>query len=491
MTDTQNFDVAIIGAGPGGYSTALRAAELGKSVALIEKNSMPGGVCLHEGCVPSKALLTAAHTIREAKRADVMGISMAVQSIDLGKLIDYKEGVVNQMTKGLEGLLRKRKVTTFTGTASLTSAHEISVETAEGTVNLTASDVVLATGSRPRHLPGVEFTHDPQTAILSSRDALNLRQIPQSVTIIGSGPIGLEFATLWSSAGATVTVLEVADRLLPFATPRISATVSRNLKRAGINYVTGISIDSLEEGANQVATVRYHKTGDAESSGEEATDTATEETVTAQFALVAIGRLPNTDAEWFGETGIELDGRGLVKTDPYGRTSLEGVWALGDITEGKQLAHRAFAQGLVVAEAIAGVETSPVDDHNVPAVTFALTEVGSVGYTKDEAQATPEFSEVEETTLPMLGNARVVMSGESGSITVVSGITSDKPGVRVVLGVQMAGPGVSELTAEAQQLVGNRIPLHEASRLVHPHPTLSETLGETLLSADGRPLHSR
>lgn len=485
MTDTQKFDVAIIGAGPGGYSTALRVAELGKSVALIEKNSAPGGVCLHEGCVPSKALLTAAHTIREAKRADVMGITLTVQSIDLGKLVDYKEGVVNQMTKGLEGLLRKRKVATFTGTASMTAPHEITVDTDEGSLQITAADVVLATGSRPRHLPGEEFTHNPQSAVLSSRDALNLRQIPQSVVIIGSGPIGLEFATLWNSAGADVTILEVADRLLPSATPRISATVSRNLKRAGINYATGITIDSLEEGANQVATVRYHTTAD------DSSDASEPLSITTQFALVAIGRLPNTDAEWFSQLGVEMDERGLVKTDLYGRTSVDGVWALGDITAGKQLAHRAFAQGLVVAESIAGVETSPVDDHNVPAVTFALTEVGSVGYTKDEAEQNSDFSEVEETTVPMLGNARVVMMGETGSITVVSGITSERPGVPVILGVQMAGPGVSELTAEAQQLVGNRVPLHEASRLVHPHPTLSETLGETLLSADGRPLHSR
>ncbi|MCI1983719.1 MAG: dihydrolipoyl dehydrogenase [Bifidobacteriaceae bacterium] len=499
MTDsqtTQNYDIAIIGAGPGGYSTALRAAELGKKVALIEKSPYPGGVCLHEGCVPSKALLTAAHTIRDAKHADVMGLTLSLQSVDLGKLVDYKESVVNQMTKGLESLLRRRKVTTITGTATMTSAHDISVELAapdSGTstdgdataapLQLHADDVVIATGSRPRHFPGTEFT---KNAILSSEAALNLHQIPSSVVILGSGPIGLEFATLWSSVGAQVTLLEVADRILPSATPRVSAVVSRGLKRAGIAYETGVTIDSVEEGVNQTATVRYRE---AHSEGD---DTAAQHSVTAQFALVAIGRLPNTGADWFGALGIELDERGLVKTDPYGRTSVPGVWALGDITPGKQLAHRAFAQGLVVAESIAGVDTEPVDDHNVPAVTFALTEVGSVGYAADEARANPDFSDVEETTFPMLGNARVVMSGESGSVTVVSGIDSTADtSARVVLGVQMAGPGVSELTAEAEQLVGNRVPLHEAARLVHPHPTLSETLGEALLSADGRPLHTR
>jgi dihydrolipoamide dehydrogenase len=401
-----------------------------------------------------------------------------LKSIDLRKLIDYKEGVVNQMTKGLEGLLKRRKVTTITGTATMTAPHEISVELSDSsdTVHLQATDVVVATGSHPRHLPGTQFS---RKAILSSQDALNLQQIPSSVVIIGSGPIGLEFATLWSSIGAEVTVLEVADRVLPSATPRVSATISRDLKRAGVHCATNVTIDSLEEGVNQSATVHYRE------------DEGDEQTLTAQFALVAIGRLPNTDADWFSAIGIDLDERGLVKTDAYGRTSVPGVWALGDITAGKQLAHRAFAQGLVVAESIAGIDTEPVDDHTVPAVTFAMTEVGSVGYARAEAETVPELSEVKETTFPMLGNARVVMSGDSGSVTVVSGIRADRPGVPVVLGVQMVGPGVSELTAEAQQLVGNRIPLHEASRLVHPHPTLSETLGEALLSADGRPLHTR
>lgn len=477
MSELHSFDVAIIGSGPGGYSTALRAAEIGKSVLLVEKSDVPGGVCLHEGCVPSKALLTAAHIIRDSQRAEEMGLTLTLEKLDIGKLIDYKENVVNTMTTGLEGLLRKRKVTTVTGVGSLKDAHTVVVTATDGsdeTQEFQASNVVIATGSHPRPLPGTEFS---QKAILSSQAALDLHRIPQSVIIVGSGPIGLEFATLWSSAGAKVTLLEAADRLLPAAARRVSATVTRNLKQTGIEYATGIHIDSLVEGTNQIATVTY-------------TDAGEQKTVSAEVALVAIGRLPNTTAPWFSELGIDLDDRGLVKTDPYGRASVEGVWALGDITPGKQLAHRAFAQGIVVAEAIAGIDTEPVDDHNVPAVTFAQTEVGFVGYTAEEAKETPEFSEVKETTFPMLGNARVVMSGESGSVTVVSGITADRPDTPVVLGVQMAGPGVSELTAEAQQLVGNRIPLHEAARLVHPHPTLSETLGEALLSADGRPLHA-
>lgn len=512
MTSTQQFDIAIIGAGPGGYSTALRAAELGKRVALIEKSAVPGGVCLHQGCVPSKALLTAARVIRDARHAEVMGLTLPLQSIDIATLIDYKRGVVDQMTKGLEGLLRKRKVTRFTGEASMLDAHHIAVALAEGddgseapisaddsdtrvtsaaanttdddTVIIEAADVVLATGSRPRQLPGAPFS---RKAVLSSADALKLTQIPQSVVIIGSGPIGLEFATLWNSIGADITLLESTDRILPTATPRVSATVARNLKRAGIAFETGVTIDALEEGANQVARVRYHVGGAA---GDDSA-AAEEKTLTTQFALVAIGRIPNTGADWFGALGIELDERGLVTTDAYGRTSVPGVWALGDITAGKQLAHRAFAQGLVVAESIAGVPTTPVDDHNVPAVTFALTEVGSVGYSLEEAQQEAGFHDVTESTFPMLGNARVVMSGESGSVTVVSGTTDASPDVPVVLGVHMAGPEVSELAAEAQQLVGNRVPLHEAARLVHPHPTFSETLGEALLIADGRPLHSR
>ncbi len=612
--DGRTFDVVIIGAGPGGYATALRAAELGKSVALVEEDARPGGTCLNEGCVPSKAMLATAKQLRGAERSARMGIDMRVRALDLSRLLDFKNHVVATEVTGLEGLLAARKVTVLQAYAQ---AHpDLSVtltpsqkdrEGKQGTLGVAPGtqaaqeeedpfdspqiatvvdkettihghDIVLATGSHPRALPGADFS---ERAVLDSRAALSLRQIPQSVIIIGSGAIGVEFATLWSGLGARVTVLEAAPRLLPAATRRMSALETREMRRAGITVQTGVRILSVKEGANQLATVRYEdsvpagpslrpqgaitpadpsnpndKSGtagqnaadraagqadaallgdDAAAAGAPATEAMREENpamqagttgtaqtgspaavpgvpgqdgtgrqqgrgheaheLSAQFVLIAIGRVPNTGMQWMKDLGVATDDRGVVTTDPYGRTSVGHVWALGDITAGKQLAHKAFAQGLVVAESIAGVPTEPVDDRTVPAVSFALAPVALVGWDKAAALASGKFAEVQEKSFPTAGNARVVIDGRQGIVTVVSGYELDengaKSGERIVLGVQMIGPMVSELAGEAQELVGNKIPLHKAARLVHPHPTFSETLGEALLAADGRPLHSR
>lgn len=518
----QHFDIVIIGGGPGGYSAALRAAELGKSVALVEEDSRPGGVCLHEGCVPSKALLTAAGTIDVARHASSFGMDMRLDSLDLGRLVEYKAGIVDSMTSGLESLLRRRGVTFIQaagevdepghvtlhlpqGKGSGTGADAASDGSAAGngadgtgparTVTLAADDIILATGSRPRPLPGTAFSHK---AILDSTDALNLLQVPQSVIIIGSGAIGIEFARLWNSLGATVTVLEVADRLFPAASRRASALLARQLRRDGIAYHTGVAIQSISEGANLSTTVRYTSPDAARRilppslSAQDAKAVESEpQNLSAQFTLIAIGRLPNTTQPWFSRLGVNLDDRGFVTTDAYGRTSVDRVWAVGDVTGGKMLAHRAFAQGIVTAEAIAGVPTTPVDDHEVPSVAFASLPIATVGWDTKAAQANPDFSDVRETNVPTMGNARVQMIGGVGNVTIVSGVRADRPGERVILGAEICGSHAEDLIAEAQELVGNRVPLHEAARLIHPHPTFSETFGEALLSADGRPLHTR
>ena len=587
-TFANTFDVVIIGGGPGGYSTALRAAELGKSVALVEEDERPGGTCLNEGCVPSKALLRTTDELRNTRDAARMGIDMRLEAVDLSRLLGFKNHVVVTEVTGLEGLLKARGVTVFQaygavhpdlsvtllpshanrrgkqGTFGLHTTddsddpsdpygaprltHVIDTETV-----IHGDDIVIATGSHPRALPGADFS---EHAILDSRAALSLHQIPQSVIIIGSGAIGSEFATLWNGLGAKVTILEAAPRIMPGFTRRMSAFETRAMRRAGITIETGVHITSVEEGANQLATVRYEDaspagpslrpagaitpadpsnpnnksaavssastsatqpssapanssdaadatapSGTANSapaaSPSQASDQPQQQShgVSAQFVLVSIGRVPNTNMGWMDECGIERDQRGLIHTDPYGRTNKDHVWALGDITPGKQLAHRAFAQGLVVAESIAGVPTTPVDDRTVPAVSYALEHVAEVGYDRESAIKSGEFAEVEEKSFPTGGNARVVMENEQGVVTVVSGYAVDgdghKQGERLILGVQMIGPMVSELASEAEELVGNRVPLHEAARLIHPHPTFSETLGEALLAADGRPLHSR
>ena len=465
----QHFDIAIIGAGPGGYSTALRAAELGKSVALIERDGTLGGTCLNRGCIPSKALLTAVHSVETIHNAERMGINATLQSIDFGRLRDFRVSTVETMTKGLTGLLAHRGVTVFRGCAALQNAHTVRVTPAEGETQVSrsveagvfepvetelaidADDIVLATGSRPLALPGNPFAG----ALIDSTQALELNTLPSSAVIS-------------------------KDRVLSTWERRASMTLTRELKRRGVNVIARTAVDRVDTGANLGATVHYRQ-GDSDE----------DRTAYGEVVLAAIGRVPNTDADWFRSSGLKLDERGYVTVDGYGRTNLDGVWALGDITPGHALAHRAFEQGITIAEKIAGADPKPVIDDTVPQVVFSFPEAASVGLTLDQAKAREDVVEPKETAYPMLSNARMLMSGEGGSMTVVSGAFANNPDMQVVLGVHIVSPIASDLIAEAEQLVGNRVLLADAARLIHPHPTFSETLGEALLKADGRPLHTR
>lgn len=497
----EQFDIAIIGAGPGGYSTALRAAQLGKSVALVERDATLGGTCLNRGCIPSKAIITATHTIDTVHRAAELGVNASVNGIDFGRLRDYRLHIVDTMTKGLAGLLAHRGVTVFHGEVvglsgqAQDGTRTLTVAGRDGSpverfvkagvpqplapqVTIGAHDVVVATGSRPRPLPGIGF----RGALIDSTQALELDEFPASAVIIGSGAVALEFASMWATAGCDVTLLIRKDRVLSGWDRRASVTLTRELKRHGVKIVTHTGVTQVDTGANLGATVHYERhDGDATS----------QHTVWGEIALAAIGRDPITDADWLTGSGIAIDAAGMVTTDAYGRTSLPGVWAIGDITEGPALAHRAFEQGIVAAETIAGLGPKPVDDATVPQVVFSSPEAASVGYTLDQAQARDDLESVTETVYPMLGNARMLMSGSAGSLSIVSGAYASDPDVPVVLGVHIISPMASDLIAEAEQIVGNHVPLHEAARLVHPHPTFSETLGEALLKADGRPLHTR
>ena len=464
----QHFDIAIIGAGPGGYSTALRAAELGKSVALIERDGTLGGTCLNRGCIPSKALLTAVHSVETIHNAERMGINATLQSIDFGRLRDFRVSTVETMTKGLTGLLAHRGVTVFRGCAALQNAHTVRVTPAEGETQVSRS--VEA---------GVFEPVETELAI-DATQALELNTLPSSAVIIGAGAVALEFASLWNAAGCEVTLLIRKDRVLSTWERRASMTLTRELKRRGVNVIARTAVDRVDTGANLGATVHYRQ-GDSDE----------DRTAYGEVVLAAIGRVPNTDADWFRSNGLKLDERGYVTVDGYGRTNLDGVWALGDITPGHALAHRAFEQGITIAEKIAGADPKPVIDDTVPQVVFSFPEAASVGLTLDQAKAREDGVEPKETAYPMLSNARMLMSGEGGSMTVVSGAFANNPDMQVVLGVHIVSPIASDLIAEAEQLVGNRVPLADAARLIHPHPTFSETLGEALLKADGRPLHTR
>lgn len=507
----ESFDIAVIGAGPGGYSTALRAAQLGKSVALIERDATLGGTCLNRGCIPSKALITATHTIDTVHRAAELGVNASVNGIDFGRLRDYRLHIVDLMTKGLAGLLAHRGVSVFhgevvalasvdmnsDGTPMERPAYTLTVSGRDGAaverfvkagvpepldahVEIGARDVVVATGSRPRPLPGIGF----RGALIDSTQALELDEFPASAVIVGSGAVALEFASMWATAGSDVTLLIRKDRVLSGWDRRASMTLTRELKRHGVTIITHTNVTQIDTGANLGATVHYEKRNSA---GE----IIDRQTVWGEIALAAIGRDPITDADWITNTGLTLDEHGMVVTDPFGRTNLPGVWAIGDITEGPALAHRAFEQGIVVAESIAGLDPKPVDDLSVPQVVFSSPEAASVGLTLDQAQSLDDLVSVSETVYPMLGNARMLMSGSAGSMSVVSGAYASDPDMPVVLGVHIVSPLASDLIAEAEQLVGNHVPLHDAARLIHPHPTFAETLGEALLKADGRPLHTR
>ena len=449
---SEQFDLVIIGAGPGGYSTALRAAELGMKVALVERDATVGGTCLNRGCIPSKALITATHTIDTVHRAAELGVNASVNGIDFGTLRDYRLRVVKTMVGGLAGLLAHRGITVFRANAAF-HADEIAPATSNHIVHLVPSP--------------------DQSDILTYHKA----DVPEP-----SGPTmdltatNIVFASMWNSTGSKVTLLIRKDRVLSAWDRRAGTTLTRELKRHGVNLITRASVTHVDTGANLGATVHYTREGQDG-----------EQSVWGEIALVAIGRDPITDPAW----GVTIDDHGHVATDAYGRTDKPGVWAVGDVTAGHALAHRAFEQGIVIAETIAGLNPKPVNEAAVPQIVFSFPEAASVGLTVEQAQAREDLVEIKETNYPMLANARMLMSGTAGSLTIVSGCDAANPDTPRVLGVHMVSPMASDIIAEAEQLVGNHVPLADAARLVHPHPTFSETLGEALLKADGRPLHTR
>lgn len=493
MTE-QHFDIVIIGAGPGGYSTALRAAQLGKTVALIERDKTLGGTCLNRGCIPSKALLTAAHSAQNIRQAERMGISATLQSIDFGKLRDFRTSTVETMTKGLAGLLSHRGVTVFRGEAELRDVHDVHVAPAGGEAQVMRSfkagveepvgseltikgeDIVLATGSRPLPLPGNPFSG----ALIDSTQALELDTFPSSAVIVGAGAVALEFASLWNAAGCEVTLLIRKDRVLSSWEKRASMTLTRELKRRGVNVVTHTSVNHVDTGTNLGATVHYRQ-GDG---GEE-------RTAYGEVVLAAIGRMPNTDVDWFASNGIALDERGYALTDGVRAYDVEGVWALGDITPGHALAHRAFEQGITIAETIAGLDPKPVADETVPQVVFSFPEAASVGLYAQRSESTRYHCRSAGNRIS--DAVQLAYAHEWGRRIHDHRQRCDgrRSGCSPRAWRTYRQPVASDLIAEAEQLVGNRVPLAAAARLIHPHPTFSESFGEALLKADGRPLHTR
>ena len=455
-TAETTHDVVVLGGGSGGYACALRAAELGLTVALVEKDRL-GGTCLHRGCIPTKALLHAAEVADAAREASRFGVRATLDGIDLPGVTAYREGVVSRLHKGLQGLVKSRKVDYVEGEGRLEDGRTVVV----GDRRLVGRHVVLATGSYARTLPGLEIGG----RIMTSDQALGLEEVPGRVVVLGGGVIGVEFASVMRSFGAEVTVVEALPRLVAAEDPACSTALERAFRKRRITVRTGARFESASD------------------SGESVTVTLEGgETLEADLLLVAVGRGPSTSGLGFEEAGVTLD-RGFVTTDASCRTSVEGVWAVGDIVPGLQLAHRGFAQGIFVAETIAGLSPAPVVDAAIPRVTYCEPEVASVGLTEEQARAA-HGDAVEAYEYNLGGNGKSQILQTQGFVKLVR--VKDGP----VVGVHMVGSRIGEQVGEAQLIVGWEAHPEDVASLVHAHPTQNEALGEAHMALAGKPLHA-
>lgn len=456
MTD-HTFDLVVLGGGSGGYAAALRAAELGKSVALIEKDKV-GGTCLHRGCIPTKALLHAAEVAETARDASAIGIRASFDGIDPAGVRAYREGIVAKKYKGLEGLVKARGITVVPGEGRLESGLAVRV----GDDLYRGADVVLATGSYSRSLPGLDIGG----RILTSEHALELDEIPRRVVILGGGVIGVEFASVWRSFGAEVTIVEALDHLVPNEDVALSKALERAFRRRGIQYSLGVRFQGATQTTDAVTvTLEDGKAFEAD------------------YLLVAVGRGPATAGLGFEEAGVTID-RGFVVVDERLRTGVEHLWAVGDIVPGLQLAHRGFQQGIFVAEEIAGLDPVVIPDTQIPKVTYSHPEVASVGLTEAQAAEAHGADAVAAYEYNLAGNGKSEIIGTGGLVKVVR--LKDGP----VLGVHLAGDRVGELITEGQLAVGWEAHPEDIAPFIHAHPTQSEALGEAFLALAGKPLHA-
>ena len=456
MTDSSGYDIVILGGGSGGYACALRAAELGKRVALIEKGKV-GGTCLHRGCIPTKALLHAAEIADHTRDSAAFGVQATLQGIDMPGVNAYKDKVVTRLWKGLEGLIKSRKIDVIQGDGRLVSPTSVQV----GDTVYEGAHVVLATGSESRSLPGLAI--DGQRVITSDQ-ALTLDHVPASVVILGGGVIGVEFASVWRSFGAEVTIVEMLPHLLPLEEESSSKLLERAFRRRGIGQKLGARFESVKDtGSGVVVTLA----GGA--------------TLEAELLLVAVGRGPVSAGLGYEEAGVEVE-RGFVKVDEYCQTRVPTISAVGDLTPGLQLAHVGFGEGILVAERLAGLHVTPIDYDGVPRITYSDPEVASVGITS--ATAAERGIETTEFTYDLAGNGKSQILQTQGAAKIVA-----TAGGGPVLGVHLVGARVGELIAEGQLIYNWEALPTEVAQLIHPHPTQSEAIGEAHLALAGKPLH--
>ncbi len=452
----QQADLVILGGGSGGYACALRASELGLSVILIDKDKL-GGTCLHRGCIPTKALLHAAEVADSARESESFGVRATLDGIDMVKVNEYRDGVVGRLYKGLQGLVKSRNVTFVEGTGRLVGPNTVEANGEQ----YVGRNVVLATGSYARTLPGLDIGGK----IMTSDQALNLDYVPARVIVLGGGVIGVEFASVWKSFGSSVTIVEGLPRLVPNEDEACSKALERAFRKRGIDFITGVRFSGATQDDSGVhVTLEDGRTLDAD------------------LLLVAVGRGPNASGMGFEEQGVAME-RGWVLVDERLRTNVAGVFAVGDITPGLQLAHRGFQHGIFVAEEIAGLNPVVIPDINIPRVTYCEPEVASVGLT--EAQAREKHGgNVQVYEYNLGGNGKSQILGTAGFVKLVQ--LTDGP----VIGVHMVGSRIGEQIGEASLIVNWEATPDDVATLIHAHPTQNEALGEAHLALAGKPLHA-
>ncbi len=450
------FDLVILGGGSGGYACALRAAELGMSVALVEKDKV-GGTCLHRGCIPTKALLHAGEVADSARDSESFGVKATFDSIDMTAVNAYKDGVVGKLYKGLQGLIKSRKITYVDGEGRLAGPTAVRV----GDTTYEAEHVVLATGSVPKSLPGLDLDGE---RVINSDHALLLDRVPSSVVVLGGGVIGVEFASVWRSFGADVTIVEALPHLVPAEEESSSKLLERSFRRRGIGFELGARFSGVETSDGGV-TVSLEGG----------------KTMEAELLLVAVGRGPVSEGLGYDDAGVEME-RGFVKVDAYCQTSVPSISAIGDLIPTLQLAHVGFGEGILVAERLAGLNPAPIDYDGVPRVTYSDPEVASVGLTS--AVARERGYDIVEMNYDLGGNGKSQILKTPGAVKLVA--QKDGP----VLGVHMVGSRMGEHTAEAQLIYNWEALPAEVAQLIHAHPTQSEAVGEAHLALAGKPLHT-
>ena len=452
-----NFDVVILGGGSGGYAAALRSAQLGKTVALVERDKL-GGTCLHRGCIPTKALLHSAEVADVTKDAAAYGINATFESIDMTAVNKYRDGIVDKLFKGLTGLVSSKNITMVVGEGRLTGPKTVTVNGD----NYTGNNVVLATGSYSRTLPGLEIGG----RVITSEQALQLNFVPGKVLVLGGGVIGVEFASIWRSFGSEVTIIEGLPHLVPNEDEALSKGLERAFRKRGIDFKLGVRFSGVEQNADGVTV-----------SLEDGTK------LEAELLLVAVGRGANTAGMGFDEQGINMD-RGYVLTNDRLETNLPGVYAAGDIVPGLQLAHRGFGQGIFVAEEIAGLKPAFIDENGIPKVTYCEPEVASVGLSEAKARELHGAENVSVYEYNLAGNGKSQILGTAGFIKLVR--KNNGP----VIGVHMIGSRVGEQIGEGQLIVNWEAYPEDVASLIHAHPTMNEAIGEAHLALAGKPLHA-